>query len=140
MKTLLSVVASAFLMASGEPAACSPIGTWLAKDGTKIRIAPCGGSLCGVIAETVPPNDPDTNRPWTDKNNIDPTKRNRRLIGVPLLISMKPDGPRNWAGQLYNVDDGKTYSGNLIELGHASVRVEGCSLGICDGEELTRVN
>jgi uncharacterized protein (DUF2147 family) len=42
---------------------------------------------------------------------------------VPVLISMRPDGPGRWTGELYNMDDGKTYSGNLIEVGPDAVRM-----------------
>jgi uncharacterized protein (DUF2147 family) len=75
----------------------------------------------------------------TDKNNADPAKRNRPLVGVEILISMHQDGPAKWSGQLYNDDDGKIYSGNLIEQGPSSIRIEGCSLGICGGDDLTRI-
>ena len=75
----------------------------------------------------------------TDKNNVDRAKRNRPLVGVQILISMQPNKPGNWSGKLYNVDDGKTYSGNLIELGQSSIRIEGCWLGICGGDNLTRL-
>jgi uncharacterized protein (DUF2147 family) len=68
-----------------------------------------------------------------DKNNADPAKRDRPLVGAEVLISMHPEGPTRWSGQLYNVKDGNNYSGNLIDI-----RIEGCSLGICGGEELTR--
>jgi uncharacterized protein (DUF2147 family) len=61
------------------------------------------------------------------------------VVGIQLLIAVKPNGPGNWSGHLYNVDDGKTYPGNLIELTPSSVRVEGCSLGVCGGDELTRL-
>jgi uncharacterized protein (DUF2147 family) len=136
---LLAALTSAALTASGETGVSSPIGTWQAKDGTKIWISPCGRNLCGFIAPTNPENDPETDRPWTDKNNVDPAKRNRRLIGVQILISMQPKSTGNWFGQLYNVDDGKIYSGNLIELDQSSARIEGCSLGVCGGENLTRL-
>ncbi len=75
----------------------------------------------------------------TDKNNADPAKRNRPLVGVETLISMQPNGAGKWSGRLYNDDDGMTYPGNLIELGPSSIRVEGCALGICGGDELTRL-
>ncbi len=139
MKLLLAMLTSAVVMASGGSGECSPVGNWLAKDGTKIRIAPCGANLCGFIAETSPQNDPDTNKPRTDKHNIDPAKRSRRLIGVPLLIAMKPNGAGRWTGELYKVDDGKTYSGKLIERDQTNVRIEGCVLGICGVEELARL-
>jgi uncharacterized protein (DUF2147 family) len=136
---LLAALASVALIASGGAGNSSPVGLWLAKDGGKIRISSCGGGLCGYIAHTNPPIDPETQRPWTDKNNVNPGKRNRRLVGIQLLISMKPKGAGTWSGHLYNVDDGKTYAGNLIEQGHASVKIEGCSIGVCGGEELTRL-
>jgi uncharacterized protein (DUF2147 family) len=55
------------------------------------------------------------------------------------LISMHHDGPTKWSGQLYNDDDGKIYSGNLIENGPSSIRIEGCWLGICGCDDLTRI-
>ena len=30
---------------------------------------------------------------------------------------MQPSGTSKWSGQVYNDDNGRTYSGNLIELG-----------------------
>jgi hypothetical protein len=61
----------------------------------------------------------------------------RNRVGVPVLMGMRPNGPNRWTGQLYNVDDGKTYTGNLIELGPDSIRIE--AMFICGGENLTRV-
>jgi uncharacterized protein (DUF2147 family) len=136
---LLAALTLVVLIASGEIGVSSPIGTWLVKDGSKIRISPCALNLCGFLAQPSPQNDPETGRPWKDKNNVDPAKRNRRLAGVQILISMQPKSPGNWLGQLYNVDDGKIYSGSLIELDQSSARIEGCSLGVCGGENLTRL-
>jgi uncharacterized protein (DUF2147 family) len=138
-KLLLAALTSAAFLASVGPGVSSPIGKWLAKDGWVIRIGPCGRNLCGFIVKANPQNDPDTNRPWTDKYNVDSARRSRRVIGIQTLISMKPDGSRKWSGKLYNVDDGKTYAGNLIELDQSSVRIEGCALGICGGQDLSRV-
>jgi uncharacterized protein (DUF2147 family) len=137
-KFLITTLTLVVLITSSETGVSSPVGNWLANDGSKIRISPCGRNVCGFLAQPNPQNDPETGRLWKDKNNVDPAKRNRRLAGVQLLISMQPKGPGNWSGQLYNVDDGKIYSGKLIELDHSSVRIEGCSLGVCGGEILTR--
>jgi uncharacterized protein (DUF2147 family) len=115
------------------------VGLWIAKDGAKIRISPCGRNLCGFIVQSSPQIDPETGRSMMDKHNIDPAKRSRPLVGVEVLISMHHDGPTKWSGQLYNDDDGKIYSGNLIENGPSSIRIEGCWLGICGGDELTRI-
>jgi uncharacterized protein (DUF2147 family) len=122
-----------------EPARADPTGIWLDKDGGTVRIRPCGGALCGTIASVKPRLDPATGRPWTDKKNADPSKRARPLVGVQVLIAMQPSGPRKWSGRLYNADDGKVYSGNLIELAPGAIRVEGCWLGMCGGENLRRV-
>ena len=130
---------SLVFIASAETSRASPVGLWLSKDGGKLRISACQQSLCGFVAGTNPQNDPATGRPLTDKNNPDPDKRNRPLVGVQAL-AVQPAGPGRWSGWLYNDDDGRTYSGTLIELGPARIRIEGCALAIlCGGEELTRI-
>ena len=93
----------------------------------------------GAIASVRPRLDTDTGSPRTDKKNADPGKRARPLVGVQVLIAMRPNGPGKWSGRLYNADDGKFYSGNLIELGPGAIRIEGCWLGMCGGENLRRV-
>ena len=136
---LIAALVAAGFVASAATGFASPIGLWLAKDGAKIRITPCGRNLCGFIVQSSPTIDPATGRPFTDKNNVDPAKRNRPLVGVEILISMHRESPAKWSGQLYNDDDGRTYSGNLIEQGPSNIRIEGCWLGICGGDDLTRL-
>jgi uncharacterized protein (DUF2147 family) len=138
----VAAVAFAVLGLTGI-ASADPIGTWLTEGGkSRIRIADCGGALCGTIVWLREPNDPETGKPKTDKNNADAGKRSRPLIGVPIVLSMKPNGPSKWSGQVYNAEDGKTYSGNLSEQGPNSVRLEGCALGglVCKGQNWTRAN
>ena len=122
-----------------EPALADPTGLWVDKDGWTIRIQPCGADLCAVIASVKPPLDPATGQPWTDKNNSDSSKRSRPLIGVEVLSGMRPNAQRKWSGQLYDPERGVTLSGNLLELDQDTVRIEGCLLFICGGEELHRV-
>jgi uncharacterized protein (DUF2147 family) len=74
-----------------------------------------------------------------NKNNTDPAKRNRPLVGVQVLISMQPNGASKWSGQVYSDDNGRTYSGNLIELSPSTIKIEGCWLMICNRENLTRI-
>jgi uncharacterized protein (DUF2147 family) len=121
------------------PALADPTGLWLDKDGWTIRIQLCGPELCAVIASVKPPLDPATGSPWTDKHNVDVSKRNRPLIGVEVLTNMRPNGPGKWSGQLYDADRGHTLSGNLIEIGQDTIRIEGCLLMLCGGEELRRL-
>ena len=142
--TMLRAAAVAFaILGVCDTASADPIGTWLTENGrSRVRVADCGGALCGTIVWLKEPSDPETGRPKTDKNNADASKRGRPLIGVPIVISMKPNGPNKWSGQVYNAEDGKTYSGNLTEHGPTSVRLEGCALGglVCKGQNWTRVN
>lgn len=122
---------AAMLACCATTALASPVGLWRAKDGAEIRVAACGRALCGRIAKAR--IDPATGRPALDKRN------HRPLTGLAILVDMRADGPGRWAGRLYNEDDGQLYSGRLMELGPARIRIEGCSLGICGGEELTRI-
>ena len=137
---LLTVLA---LTGSGSAFAAEPNGMWLTQTGTsRIRVADCGGALCGTIVWLKEPNDPDTGKPKTDKNNSDAAKRSRPLLGVQIVLGMKPAGAGKWTGQVYNAEDGKTYSGNLTMTGAGSLSLQGCALGglVCKSQTWTRVN
>ena len=139
--TLAAAALLAFTCAEGALAA-DPAGTWLTQTGgSRIRVADCGGALCGTIVWLKEPNDPDTGKPKTDKNNSDASKRDRPLLGVQIVLGMKPDGADKWKGQVYNAEDGKTYSGNLTYSGGDTLQLQGCALGglICKGQTWTRV-
>jgi uncharacterized protein (DUF2147 family) len=140
---LRASLVAVLLAGSVVAAAADPIGTWQTENGrSRIKIAECGDGLCGTIVWLKEPNDPETGKPRTDKNNGDSAKRGRPLIGVPIVLSMKPNGANKWAGQVYNAEDGKTYSGNITELSPTSLKLEGCALGglICKGQTWTRAN
>ena len=134
---------AAFLGASlGSVLAADPLGNWLTEDGkATVRIASCGGALCGTIVKLQEANDPDTGKPKTDKNNADASLRNRPMIGVQIVLAMKPSGTANkWSGQVYNAEDGKTYSGSLTLQDANTIRLEGCILGglVCKASKWTR--
>jgi uncharacterized protein (DUF2147 family) len=120
-------------------ASADPKGLWLAQDGAHVKVGPCGGALCATIATPRSAVDPETGRPWTDKNNPDPAQRGRPLVGVPVLYGLVPDGAGRWSGRLYNIDNGNSYAGRLLELGPTTIRVEGCAIGICGGQNMTRI-
>jgi uncharacterized protein (DUF2147 family) len=140
---LLAAVALVAL-AGAEPAlAADPAGMWLTQGGnSRIRVADCGGAVCGTIVWLKEPNDPETGKPKTDKHNSDASKRTRPLIGVQIVLGMKPAGADKWSGQVYNAEDGKTYSGNLTFSGGNSLQLQGCALGglVCKGQTWTKVN
>ncbi len=128
------LVGSAIIFATSPVLAAEPTGEWLVENGAAhIRIENCGGALWGVTSwEKVP---------GKDTENPDPTKRNRPTLGIPILIDMKPaaDGVR-WDGQVYNAENGKTYTANITLKDPNTLRIQGCVLGfLCGGENWTRV-
>ena len=84
--------------------AADAAGTWFTADkDSQVRIANCGGALCGTLIWLKEPNDPATGRPKTDKNNADSGKQNRPLLGVQIVLGMKPGStPQQWSGDVYN--------------------------------------
>ncbi len=112
----------------------SPVGEWLVKDKTAhIRILTCDKALWGIISwvET----------PGADTNNPDISKRNRPILGLPILLGLQPGKEREWDGNIYNADNGKTYKGNIRMKSENVLYVAGCVLGglICGGEDWTRM-
>jgi len=144
MKRHILAAAALFVLTGPNAAlAADPAGTWLTQTGTsRIRVADCGGALCGTIVWLKEPNDAETGKPKTDKNNSDAAKRSRPMIGVPIVLSMKPAGADKWTGQVYNAEDGKTYSGNLTYSGGQTLQLQGCALGglVCKSQTWSKVN
>jgi uncharacterized protein (DUF2147 family) len=128
----LAVVLMAFTC--GAASAADPAGEWLVKDGSaQIRIEPCANGLWGFISWV--------KAPGTDRNNPDPAKRTRSIVGVPIVRSMHPVRPNRWEGEVYNADSGKMYSASITLVSDDVLRIEGCVLGglFCGGENWTRV-
>ena len=125
-----TVTALLLLPLLATAASASPVGLWRAKDGAEIRIANCGAALCGHVAKAR--IDQATGKPALDV-------RGKPLTGMQILIGMRANGPGRWSGRLYREEDGNLYDGHLVELGPSRIRIEGCALGICGGDELSRV-
>jgi uncharacterized protein (DUF2147 family) len=129
------LIAIAYSIATGAPAlAASPAGDWLVAEGTAVvRIAPCNNGWCGKLARTPGPGQ--------DEHNPDPAKRGQPMLGTTILIDMKPNGTNRWDGEIYNPENGKTYTGHIVMLSPDALRIEGCLLGIlCGGETWTRTS
>jgi uncharacterized protein (DUF2147 family) len=146
MSKILASAAFAMLgLAAVTPASAGdPRGNWLSENGrAKVAIVSCGGALCGNIVALKEPNDPATGKPKTDSNNPDAAKRARPMIGVQIVIDMKPDTTADkWKGEVYNTEDGKTYSGSITLVNAATLNLQGCALGglICKTQTWTRTN
>ena len=127
---LLALTAALVLVQS---ASANPTGDWLVSDGVAhIRVVDCGGRMWGIVAWE--------KEPGTDQNNPDPAKRTRPTLGMPIILGMQPAQTNRWEGEIYNAENGKTYSGRIILTGPDTLRIEGCILGfLCGGQDWTRV-
>ncbi len=131
------------LMAIAPALAADPFGTWLTEDKKgKVHIVNCGGALCGNLVWIQEPQDPETNKPKLDKHNVDASKQGRPLLGIPIVLNMKPNGADKWEGQVYNAEDGSTYSGSFVMTGANSAQLKGCIMGglLCKAQTWTRTN
>ena len=88
------------------------------------------------------PIDPETQKPRADKMNPDTARRTRPLMGTTIVFGMRPSGADKWSGQVYNAEDGKTYSGSITMVSAGALKLEGCALAglICKAQTWTRVN
>jgi uncharacterized protein (DUF2147 family) len=139
---VVSAIALALIFIAPALAA-DPLGIWLTGDKKgKVRIVNCSGALCGTLVWVQEPMDPDTNQPKTDKHNVDASKKSRPLLGIPIVLNMKPSGGDKWEGQVYNAEDGNTYSGSFAMTGANSAELKGCVMGglICKAQTWVRSN
>jgi uncharacterized protein (DUF2147 family) len=131
----LAVAIVALLVGAPAPArAQDVVGTWLTQAGEgRIRVAKCGGSVCGTVVWIKDPIDAHTGLPPVDEKNPDPGKRNRKILGL-RIFAMTPDGQGNWAGGIYNADDGQTYQGKIRLRSANQLEVQGCAGIFCGSE------
>jgi uncharacterized protein (DUF2147 family) len=134
LAALLALGFSSHAMADGGAA-----GTWLMENGkVTVRIAPCGGNLCGTIVALAKPLNKQ-GKPKVDKENPNSALRDRPIIGLTILSDMAPQSGNKWAGTIYNADDGRTYS-SYMKLSGDRMKVKGCVAFICKSMNFTRVN
>lgn len=114
----------------GSALAASPEGVWSMTNGkVTVSVDECGGNLCATIVGLKEPISKIDGKPKVDRENPDPDKRKRSLIGLSILIGMKPAGDNFWKGAIYNPDDGRTYSATVSQDGD-QMKVKGCVAGV----------
>jgi uncharacterized protein (DUF2147 family) len=122
-------------MTTASALAADPTGDWRVADGVAhIRVAECNGSVWGAVIWEKEPG-------GLDVHNPDASKRSRPTLGMPILIDMKKKpGADQWEGEVYNANDGKTYSSTIKPIGSDKLEIQGCVLGfLCGGETWTRI-
>lgn len=102
--------------ASGERD--DPRGLWLRPDGgEQFTFYECGHDrLCAKVASAG--NAPDGS-----------------AIGAVILRGAKRIGPHEWAGRLFNLEDGKTYDGFITLESETRLTLKGCLWGVLCGDE-----
>ena len=123
-----------FAMTTASAVAADPTGDWRVQDGVAhIRVAECNGNMWGAVIWE--------KEPGLDEHNPDVSKRSRPTLGIPVLINMKKKpGTDQWEGEVYNANDGKSYSSTIKPVGSDKLEVQGCVLGfLCGGETWTRI-
>ncbi len=128
MKTLgIGLLAGA--LGAGAALAEPVSGTWRTEPGDTgghllVTVAPCGGALCGTIAQAV------------DKAGSPVTGYEH--AGKKMLWNMTPKGGGAYGGgKIWAPDRDKTYNSRMQVSGD-QLKVEGCVLGICRGQVWTR--
>lgn len=88
------------------------IGMWEPSNGlSRIKIEKIGTKFYGRIIWLKVPNDPETQKPKTDKNNPDTAMRKAPLKGLRILKDFTYKGKNEWgSGTIYDPKNGKTYS------------------------------
>lgn len=148
------VVASAGMATAQEvvPAPAPVEGVWRTQLLAEVTIAPCPEGYCGTLSHIVVPEGmlsgaeaeaaaAMTQEEFFDVRNEDPALRSRPMLGLQIMTMAPGDKPHIFDGEIYNPEDGKTYSGYLEVLGPDMLRLNGCVLFnvICRGEDWTRV-
>lgn len=88
------------------------LGVWEPSNGkARVKIEKIGTKYFGKIVWLKEPEDPETNKPKTDKNNPDETMQSVPLKGYRLLKDFTYKGKTEWAdGTIYDPENGNTYS------------------------------
>lgn len=132
--TLLAALCAFALPAHAQDAS-KVAGIWQSQSGiTRVKVTPCGTGLCGVVVWQ--------KNPSKDVHNPDPAKRERPVVGLQLVSNMKPVGPDEWRGSIYNYEDGQTYHGKVKVIGGNSIQIGGCVMGgmLCQSKTWTKIN
>lgn len=140
---------------TSAPSQTSPIsaieGVWLTAAKSEITVAPCPDDYCGSITRIVVPDDIYKQNKqaidamgatsFKDQMNKDPALRDRPILGLQILKLHPSSKPKIFDGEIYNPQDGNTYSGYIEVLGPNKIRLNGCILYniICKGEDWVRV-
>lgn len=107
--------ATAFAAQAQPSSASDPRGRWVTANGNlEVEVAPCGAALCGTVTKVL------GNRSMAPGGGDMQATDKRPALGMTLLKDFAPVDaadparpPTQWAGQIYNRENGKLYSCNM---------------------------
>lgn len=140
--TAIGFLAAAVLvpLTSTQAAAADPSGYWRkAEQGErpgKMQVFRCGSGKRYICAKIVWLQDPldSKGKPLRDVRNENPSLRGREIIGLPIINGMAPVGANQWKGNIYNPEDGNTYSATLTLVSRNQIHLKGCKAWLLCGE------
>ena len=148
--TFTSIV-MALALASGSASAEALIeGVWQTPDQAQMTIEECEAGLCGKLSKIVITDEHSKQygveaesiqiEDITDVFNKDPVLRDRPMLGLQILTLKATDNPRRFEGEIYNPQDGNTYTGEINVKDADSIVLKGCALYVlCQEQTWTRV-
>lgn len=141
IRSALALSLPVLALATAASAADPVQGTWLTPNGAaKVKVAPCGGSMCGTVVWLKAPLD-KAGKPVTDAANPDPNLRARPVVGLTLIRDFKAASAGRWTGgKIYDPKSGKTYASKLSANPDGTLKVEGCVAVVCQAQTWTRAN
>ncbi len=133
----LTILSIALLITtlSAAPKADDPdalLGKWLSsKKRNQVLIYKQGDKYYGKVVWMLEPNDPVTNKPKLDVENPDEKMRSQPVINLLVVKNLTYQGKRTWGGgEVYNPEDGRTYSCEVKLKDASTLDIRGYVMGI----------
>ena len=147
---MTAALAAGLLISTSAFAGALVEGTWLTPDQAEMTIEECEQGLCGTLSKIVITQahvqqyGVDASaidiESITDVMNKDPAMRERPMLGLQILTLRATDNPWHFTGDIYNPQDGNTYSGEISVKDADSIVLKGCALYVlCQEQVWTRV-
>jgi uncharacterized protein (DUF2147 family) len=114
------------LAAFSQTKADDIVGIWLAdgKEPAKIQIFRSGERFYGKIVWIKNPTDANGN-PRVDAKNPDESRRHYPILGLMILSGFKFNGEEWKSGDIYDPQNGKTYSSHMHLKDHNTLKLRG---------------
>jgi uncharacterized protein (DUF2147 family) len=132
MKSVTIIAAALLASAPAMASAQSPLeGVWSNPKGSvRVKIAPCGQTLCGRVVAASAKAKRDAAEGGTPN-----------LIGSTILSNLTPAGANKWRGRVFMPKANRHATANLSLASANRLNVQGCVLSVlCKSQTWSRVS